>query len=198
VTDVLLTAVAGGFRALLLERGEDVRATSIIRTMVPLSVRPGADPEAAPEMSAILVDLPVGEPDPVARLHRISRQTEQMRTGAAALSVPALLGAAPFVSPALLAAGSRIAAKLPQRSVGTVVVNVPGPQQALYLAGRLMTGLIPFIPLGPRTRATIAVVSYNGGIWAGITADYDAVPDVEQIAEGMTATVADLELAQAP
>jgi len=40
----------------------------------------------------------------------------------------------------------------------------------------------------------VAMMSYNGGVWCGITADYDAVPDVQQIAEGIEATVAELSV----
>lgn len=194
VNDVLLAAITGGFRALLMERGEALAPASIIRTMVPVSVRAPGDSGGGNAVSAVFTDLPVGESDPVACLNRIRADMDRIKKSPEALSIPALLNTAPFVSPSLLATAGRLAARLPQRSVGTVTTNVPGPQYPLYFMGRLMTGLIPFVPLGPRVRAAIAMMSYNGGVWAGITADYDAVPDVEQIAEGMSATLAELDL----
>ncbi len=194
VNDVLLTAITGGFRALLLERGEELADTATIRTMVPVSVRAPGDTGGGNAVSAVFTDLPVGEPDPVKCLGMIRSSMARIKRSPEALSIPALLNAAPFVSPSLLATAGRLAARVPQRSVGTVTTNVPGPQHPLYFMGRLMTGLIPFVPLGPRVRAAIAMMSYNGGVWAGISADYDAVPDVEQIAEGMDATMAELSL----
>ncbi len=192
VNDVLLTATTGGFRALLLERGEELASDATIRTMIPVSVRQGDKSGGGNAVSAVFTDLPVGEPDPIAVLNVIRADMEHLKRSPEALAVPALLNASTFVSPGLLSAAGRLAARVPQRSVGTVTTNIPGPQHPLYFMGRLMTGLVPFVPLGPRIRVAVALMSYNGGVWAGINADYDAVPDVEQVPEGMVATLSDL------
>ncbi|MAT61486.1 MAG: wax ester/triacylglycerol synthase family O-acyltransferase [Micrococcales bacterium] len=192
VNDVLLTATTGGFRALLLERGEELASDATIRTMIPVSVRQGAKSSGGNAVSAVFTDLPVGEPDPIEVLNLIRTDMEHLKRSPEALAVPALLNASTFVSPGLLSAAGRLAARVPQRSVGTVTTNIPGPQHPLYFMGRLMTGLVPFVPLGPRIRVAVALMSYNGGVWAGINADYDAVPDVEQVPEGMVATLSDL------
>jgi diacylglycerol O-acyltransferase / wax synthase len=197
VNDILLSAIAGGFRGLLLERGEDLSPKASIRTMVPVSVRRPGDRTGGNLVSAVFTDLPVGQPDPVDRLHTVIRAMEAVKRSPDALSVPTIISAAPFMPPALLAAAGRVSARLPQRAVGTVATNVPGPQHPLYFLGRQMVAVIPFVPLGPNIRAAIAMMSYNGGIWCGITADYDAVPDVEQIAEGIQASVSDLAAAAA-
>jgi len=194
VNDVLLSAIAGGFRGLLLERGEGLEPDAIIRTMVPISVRVGGDVSGGNQVAAIFTDLPVGLPDPVARLQFVMDEMDHVKHSGEVLSVPTILSAAPFVPPALLAAAGRAAARLPQRSVGTVTTNIPGPQFPLYFIGREMLGMVPFVPLGPGVRAAVAMMSYNGGVWCGITADYDAVPDVQQIAEGIAATVAELSV----
>ncbi len=192
VNDVLLTATTGGFRALLLERGEELASDATIRTMIPVSVRQSDKSGGGNAVSAVFTDLPVGEPDPIAVLNVIRADMEHLKRSPEALAVPALLNASTFVSPGLLSAAGRLAARVPQRSVGTVTTNIPGPQHPLYFMGRLMTGLVPFVPLGPRIRVAVALMSYNGGVWAGINADYDAVPDVEQVPEGMVATLSDL------
>jgi len=198
VNDVLLAATTGGFRALLLERGADLSLAATVRTMIPVSVRNRAGGESGNAVSAVFADLPVGEPDPLTSFNTIRADMERLKKSPDALAVPALLDAATFISPTLLATAGRLAARMPQRSVGTVTTNIPGPQYPLYFLGRQMTGLIPFVPLGPRVRVATALMSYNGGVWAGIAADYDAVPDVEQIPEGMSAAVATLAmLAQA-
>lgn len=192
VNDVLLTATAGGFRALLMERGEELALGATIRTMIPVSVRKDDRSGGGNAVSAVFTDLPVGEPDPLTALEAIRSDMEYLKRSPEALAVPALLSASTFVSPGLLSAAGRLAARVPQRSVGTVTTNIPGPQHPLYFMGRLMTELVPFVPLGPRIRVAVALMSYNGGVWAGINADYDAVPDVEQVPDGMRATLSEL------
>jgi diacylglycerol O-acyltransferase / wax synthase len=195
VNDVLLSAIAGGFRGLLLERGEELATEATIRTMVPVSIRRPGDAGGGNLVSAIFTDLPVGLPDAVERLAYVTSAMQRVKRSPDALSVPTIVGAAPFVPPALLAAAGRVAARVPQRSVATVTTNVPGPQYPLYFMGRQLMGLIPFVPLGPSVRSAVAMMSYNGGVWCGITADYDTVPDIEQIGEGIEASVAELESA---
>ncbi|MBO0685287.1 MAG: wax ester/triacylglycerol synthase family O-acyltransferase, partial [Candidatus Dormibacteraeota bacterium] len=72
VNDVLLCVVAGGIRELLLERGEPVDGLQL-KASVPATLRSS---EAARELGnavgAILVNVPVGEPDPVRRLEAIA------------------------------------------------------------------------------------------------------------------------------
>ncbi|MGH2598693.1 MAG: wax ester/triacylglycerol synthase family O-acyltransferase, partial [Dehalococcoidia bacterium] len=76
VTDVVLATVAGALRGWLMMRGELVTRSSVLRAMAPLSVREGLDQDAvgagAVRVSPVLVDLPVGEPNPTVRLHQIS------------------------------------------------------------------------------------------------------------------------------
>ena len=70
-------------------------------------------------------------------------------------------------------------AVLPQRSVHTVTTNVPGPPKALYALGRELLEYLPFVPLSQGVRLGVAILSYNGEVRFGVTADYDTVPEVE-------------------
>ena len=45
--------------------------------------------------------------------------------------------------------------------------------------------MLGYVPLGMNQLVTVAIVSYNGQICCGITADYDRVPDVEVLAAGI-------------
>jgi WS/DGAT/MGAT family acyltransferase len=75
VNDVVLAAVAGGLRQLLAGRGEDVNGL-VQRSMVTVShheERPGGAQGNMPGW--MLVPLPVGEPDPLARLRLIAAET---------------------------------------------------------------------------------------------------------------------------
>jgi WS/DGAT/MGAT family acyltransferase len=75
VNDLLLASVSGGLRALLSARGDDVAALTL-RTSVPAAT--GAGHQAS---GIMLVDLPVGEPDPLRRLAAIHATTARAKGG---------------------------------------------------------------------------------------------------------------------
>jgi len=185
VNDVLLAAVSGGFRALLLHRGEPVPAELIVRTLVPLSLRT-EDARGIPDnrVTALFAELPVGVEDPVERLHAITIELDALkRSGqAGGGTLTQLSGLAPAPLFALGAAGL---ARLPQRRVQTVTTNVPGPQQPLYLCGRRMLELFPYVPLALEVRIGVAICSYDGTLGFGITGDGKHATDIPTLADGI-------------
>src|SRR5947209_20254046 len=84
-----------------------------------------------------------------------------------------------FSPPMLLAMGTRLFSRVPQRNVTTVTTNVPGPQYPLYAVGRKMLEAFPFVPLGGSIRIGVAIFSYDGKLTFGVTGDYDTAPDIE-------------------
>ena len=72
LNDVVLAAVAGGYRELLLSRGEDAD-DAVVRTLVPVSLR-GAEAcgVANNQVSAMHPELPVRIADPVERLRSVT------------------------------------------------------------------------------------------------------------------------------
>lgn len=192
VNDVVLAAIAGGFRALLLSRGETVDHRTV-RTMVPVSTRHrGEHGSLGNRVSAVFADLPVGVSDPVERLRAVTAQLHALKAGGTALGVEALLGAADLLPGSLFALGVKVWAHSPQRSFSTVTTNVPGPQVPLYLLGRQLTDLYPYIPLGVDLRITIGVASYAGALTWGLTGDHDSVPDLDVLSHGIEESVAEL------
>ena len=99
-------------------------------------------------VSAVFADLPIGLADPLDRLHAVTAQLHALKNSGTALGVDALLGAADLLPGSLLALGVKTWAHSPQRTFSTVTTNVPGPRTPLYLLGRRMTDLYPYIPLG--------------------------------------------------
>jgi diacylglycerol O-acyltransferase / wax synthase len=137
VNDVVLAVVAGGLRRWLATRGEDVRPGATVRAMVPVSVRaPGA--QLGNQISALFVDLPVGEPDPVARLERITAAMLAHKRGGQAIGAGALVGLVGLTPPTLHSLGARLSSSLSARVFNVVVTNVPGPQFPLYAMGARM------------------------------------------------------------
>jgi WS/DGAT/MGAT family acyltransferase len=188
--DVVLTVIAGGFRDLLQGRGESVERS--VRTLVPVSVRTRdesgkaiGDGTLANKVSAMFAQLPVDIDDPVERLHAVSTQMQHLKESRQAVAAEALTSLGGFTPPAVLAVGMRVATKSAQHNVNTVTTNVPGPQVPLYVLGREMLRAYPFVPLAGQVRVGVAIFSYNGLVTFGVTGDYDAVPDIDVLSEGI-------------
>jgi diacylglycerol O-acyltransferase len=81
--------------------------------------------------------------------------------------------------------------------MNTITTNVPGPQTPLYCLGREMLECYPFVMLAKNIRVTTAIFSYNGNVYFGVTGDYDAVPDVGLVGDGIEGGVAELLLVAA-
>jgi diacylglycerol O-acyltransferase len=81
---------------------------------------------------------------------------------------------------------------VPHRVLTTVATNVPGPRQPAQLLGRRMLALYPYVPIADRIRIGVAVASYDGRLFFGITADRDSSADVGVLTAGMTDGLAGL------
>jgi hypothetical protein len=82
-----------------------------------------------------------------------------------------------------------------QRFFNLVVTNVPGPQVDLFLLGHRMLGLYPVVPLAQKQALGIAIMSYNGRLGFGLLGDFDALPDLEEIATQLEGAIDDLAVA---
>ena len=192
INDVVLAAITGGFRELLLRRGETVEGR-VLRTLVPVSVRADdAHGTYDNKVSAMFAELPVGLEDPVERLHSLHEQMQDLKQSGQAVAAERLTALGGFAPAMLLALGGRVATRLPQSSVNTVTTNVPGPQYPLYLAQRRMLEAFPFVPLGGHVRVGVAIFSYDGGINFGVTGDLDTAPDIGVLCRGIERGVAEL------
>jgi WS/DGAT/MGAT family acyltransferase len=192
VNDVVLAAITAGFRELLLRRGEPVDGR-VVRTLVPVSVRSASERGVFNNrVSGVFPELPVGIADPVERLEDIRRQMDGLKESRQAVAGDALTQLSGFAPPMWLALGSRLATRFPQRLVQTVTTNVPGPQQPLYVRGRQMLECYPYVPLGGQIRVGIAIFSYAGNLTFGVTGDYDTMPDVKVLCDGIRAGMDEL------
>ncbi|WP_280492010.1 wax ester/triacylglycerol synthase family O-acyltransferase [Nocardia asiatica] len=185
VNDVVLAAVAAAYRDLLVGRNEQP-APDTLRILVPVSMRSDkAKNSLDNRVSAVLPFLPIDVADPVERLDTIRQRMARHKTGGAAQaekSVLGLVGRLPF---APMAWSLRLLARFPQRTVGALATNVPGPREQLSIQGRTVVELLPAIPIAMRLRTAIAILSYAGHLTFGITGDYDTAPDIAVLAEGI-------------
>jgi WS/DGAT/MGAT family acyltransferase len=192
VNDVVLAIVSGGLRDLLEARGESVTDRTV-RALVPVSVRrPGERGVYNNRVSAMFAELPVGIADPAARLGMLRTQMDGLKQSKQAVAGDVLTSLSGFAPPMLLALGARLAARSPTLGLQTGVTNVPGPQQPLYTLGRRLLESYPYVPVIGKVRISIAIFSYDGGLYFGVTGDYDSSSDIDVLTSGVERSIAEL------
>jgi diacylglycerol O-acyltransferase len=193
INDVALAAITEGFRAVLLHRGEEPRADSL-RTLVPVSVRsPDALDKPGNRISVMLPHLPVEQDDPIQQLRTVHSRLRRAKQGGQRQAGNIIVIAANYIPFMVSSWAIRLLTRLPQRGIVTLATNVPGPRRPLRMMDRKVVRLLPIPPIALRLRTGIAVLSYADDLVFGITADYDAAPDVEELAKGIEIGVARLE-----
>jgi diacylglycerol O-acyltransferase len=185
VNDVVLTAVAGGLRRWLQSRGVRVEGLEL-RGLVPVSIRSDDHRSAmGNRIAAMRAPLPVYIEDPVARLRAVRQAMDGLKESKQAVGAEVLASLEQFAPPTILAQASRL--NFSTRLFNLLVTNVPGPQFPLYILGRELQDLYPVAFL-PRDHAlAVAIMSYNGRIDFGLLADYDALPDLDELGEHLEA-----------
>ena len=192
VNDIVLTLASGGLRDLLQARGEDVEGRTI-RALVPVSVRrPGEKGVYNNQVSAMFAELPVGIAEPASRLQAVRVQMDGLKQSKQAVAGEVLTSLSGFAPPMLLALAGRLAARSPTLGVQTGVTNVPGPQHPLQTLGRRLLESFPFVPLIGQVRISIAIFSYDGGLYFGVTGDYESSSDIDILTAGVQTSMAQL------
>jgi diacylglycerol O-acyltransferase len=190
VNDVVIAAVSGALGRYLRGRGHSTAGLEL-RAMVPISVRT-ADEHGAlgNRVSAMMAPLPVDREDPLERLGVVSETMRHLKSSGQAVGASLLTDVTDFTPPTIAAQAARLQSR--QRFFNTVITNVPGPQLPLYLLGRELLDIFPMVPLAANEAVCFGIMSYNGGINFGLTADYDSIPDLETLAGDLEASVAEL------
>jgi diacylglycerol O-acyltransferase / wax synthase len=192
VNDVVLAAISGGYRALLLNRGDEPQPHAV-PSLIPVSLR-AAGEESIYEnrISAVVANLPVHIADPVERLAAVREELSTLKASKEAILGAQLITLGRYIPFPLTSQWIRLMFSLPQREIVTVTTNVPGPQQPLYGLGRRLLEIVPYVPIATTLRTGIAVFSYCGGLTFGITGDFTTSPDLEVLARGIEQDVSDL------
>jgi diacylglycerol O-acyltransferase / wax synthase len=190
VNDVVLSVVSGGLARWLQSRG--IRTEGLeMRALVPVSVRSDAHQGTlGNQLAAMRGPLPVYIQDPVARLRVVRRAMDGLKESKQAVGAATLAAVNNLAPPTILAQASRL--NFSTRLFNLLVTNIPGPQFPLYVLGRQLEDLFPLAFLPKNHALAVAIMSYNGGIDYGLLADYDALPDVDVIADGIDAALHEL------
>jgi WS/DGAT/MGAT family acyltransferase len=185
VNDVVLAVATGALRDFLRQRGVTVDDLDF-RAVVPVSMRSEPDRSASGNrVSELIAHLPLAEADPWARLEAVVEMTRALKASGQS-GAGDLLGQAVELLPAqVLAPLFRLASR---SSVANIILtNVPGPRVPVYLLGARQLETYPVVPILANQGLGIALMSYDDGLFWGFNADWDAVPDLHDLVEGVTA-----------
>jgi diacylglycerol O-acyltransferase / wax synthase len=190
VNDVVLTVVSGSLARWLESRGLRTEGLQM-RALVPVSVRTDAHRGTlGNQLAAMRGPLPIYIHDPVARLAFVRRAMDGLKESKQAVGAATLAAVNNLAPPTILAEASRL--NFSTRLFNLLVTNIPGPQVPLYILGRQLQDLFPLAFLPKNHALAVAIMSYNGGIDYGLLGDYDALPDIDVIAEGIDTSLKEL------
>ncbi len=183
LNDVVLAVVAGAMRSFLQQRGLRPAALDF-RTLLPVSVRRSAERGRLGNRVAFMVArLPLDEADPRRRLERVIRTTGELKRSGQVRGGELVEWVSDWTLARLMPFFMRLAAR--QRAYNMVVTNVPGPPRPTYLLGARMLDVYPLVPLFSNQALGIALFSYADGLYWGLNADWDAVPDLHDAVEAL-------------
>jgi diacylglycerol O-acyltransferase / wax synthase len=191
VNDVLLATVA-----LMLSEYLGDEAPERAVALVPVSVREESERgELGNRISTVFVDLPL-RGDPLERLRAISASMQEVKDSAQVRAGAVIVGATGLAPP--IVSSIAVRAMSGPRLFNLVVSNVPGPQQTFYLDGVPVLEVFPAVPLNPRNQAlSVGIISYDGGVYFGLLADRESLPDVGAAGEAIERALAELVAAAA-
>jgi diacylglycerol O-acyltransferase / wax synthase len=185
INDVVLAMISGGLRSWLLTRGESISSGSSLTALVPMSVTEddGEPTSLGSQVAPHLQRLPIGEPNPLMRLHQVAYDTQAHKDSGRAVGARSLADIAGFAPTTLHALGVRTSTDVVRKQHDLVITNVPGPQVPLFAAGTRLVASYPVLPLSAGHLLAVGVTSYDGEVFFGLTADRDAISDLDVVAQ---------------
>lgn len=190
LNDVVLAACTGSLRTFLDAHGEDTHGR-VMKAMVPVSLR-GEDEHGdtlGNRVSLFVVELPIDEPDPLARLERIHSMTSELKGSGLVHGADTIVKLADTIPPLAVQLSRFVTSQIP---MNLVITNIPGPPMPLYIRGARIRRVYPYVEVVDNEGLTIAVVSYEDHLYFGITSDRDVVPDLADLAAGIESEFAAL------
>ena len=118
-----------------------------------------------------------GDMEPAERVHRVHSSLLEIKQSPAALLSYAI---ANIFTRFLPSSWASYAFRRANAGATVVVTNVKGPESPLHYQGRNVESVYGFIPIPPGIPVGVTIMSYQGKICMGLTAESWAVPDGDQ------------------
>jgi diacylglycerol O-acyltransferase len=180
VNDVALSAVSAGLHTWLTYLGAPAEG---LRAKVPVSFHQPGEPETANRDSFMVVDLPLEQEGPLARLLAVTRETRERKRRHDAETLDAFFRDVSHLSRSLKLHADDWA--MSPRVFTLNISNVPGPRGPQAVLGAPLLELHSLAEIAHRHALRVAIVSASGRISFGLCADPDAVDGLDLIADGI-------------
>jgi hypothetical protein len=162
-----------------------------VRAFIPVNLRPldkPLPPELGNRFGLVFLDLPVGVESPRERLRELKRRMDAIKKSPEAIVTYSVLNAIGLTPvPVERAIVDRLGAK-----ATTVMTNVPGPRQPVYLAGTKLSGLVFWVPQSGHVGMGISIFSYAGEVVVGVAVDRGVIAHPEELVEHLHAEFQEL------
>jgi uncharacterized protein DUF1298 len=186
LNDAVLAVVAGALRRWLEHRHGPVHGLTV---KVPVTLHHDGD-EVGNRDSYFRVDLPVGEPDPVARLLAVRRETARRKARHDAQELDELMDRLARLSPRLAGWSQRL--QRSGRSFALNVSNVRGPDRAVTVLDAPVGAVQPLVEVAQHHALRVGVLSVADRLGFGLVADPSVVGDVDVLAAAVEQATAEL------
>ena len=178
VNDVLIAAVTGALRQYMVAAGDKPEDIKDIRATVPVNLRPLEHAqELGNHFGLVFLSLPLSMENPLQRMYAVNERMNELKTSKQAAVTLGFLGALGMGPSAI----QKPVLDILSQKASTVLTNVPGPQQPLYLAGSKMKEMMFWVPQNGNIGMGISILSYNGKVFFGLISDHRLVAQPAEI-----------------
>ncbi len=186
VNDVILSAVAGGFRRYLLARGVDVQGLEF-NGIVPVNLRSSPrTPDLGNVFGVAFLPLPVGIEDPLVRLQELKGRMDDIKETPEARVAYTILQSFGFLPGSI----ERILVRYFCMKATTTMTNVAGPAETRYLGGSRIARIMFSVPHPAGAATGMSIMSYDGAIMVTIDTDANIIAHPDDIIAGFHAEYA--------
>ena len=195
VNEVGLAAVTGALRRYCGENGIDADELGRITTICPVDNRKQGDMRPGCDVSSMLVELPVDEPDLRRRVERIVETSRKRKEQDVAGGSNMWSHITSLLPTTLLRASSWLQFRGLMGNSNLLVSNVRGPSEPFYCFGSKVHSFHPYFGVQDGLGLNVVLFSYGGNLLIGVAADPHLVPALDSFAVGIVKSFGELAAA---